>query len=102
MTDSTNPSGGRDDSIGRPAEEPAAKSPEKPAKPRAQNRIPIFFYVGALAFLLLVIFIVQNTQPVVVSFLIWRAEMSQIVVITISGILGFFLGLVATRGLRRR
>jgi uncharacterized integral membrane protein len=55
-----------------------------------------------LAVALLLIFIVQNSREVTVSFVFFEATMSLIWVIVLSGVAGWVIGVLGTRLVRRR
>jgi uncharacterized integral membrane protein len=49
--------------------------------------------VGIIVLLVvLVIFAIQNTQPVVITFLFWKFETSAVLSILVSFVLGFLVG----------
>lgn len=47
--------------------------------------------------LLLAIIVVQNTEVVTVTLLFWRFSMSRVVLILVTGLLGFVLGFVTAK-----
>ncbi len=59
---------------------------------KARKLSTLRLVVGGLALLLLVVAIVQNTQVIVLRFLIWEFEVSQIVVIALAGLIGLLIG----------
>ena len=48
--------------------------------------------LASVAFLVLVITVVQNTQTITVRFLFWEFSISQILLITLIGVAGFLIG----------
>ncbi len=70
------------------------KDQSAPSKRTTRNA---WLILGTLAGLLLAIAIVQNSQMIVLRFLFWEAQVSQILVIGVAGLLGFLIGIVIAR-----
>ena len=64
--------------------QPSAKKPESP--------VSIRLILAAVALLLLVITVAQNTDLITVRFLVWEFSISQIVLITMVGLAGVLVG----------
>jgi uncharacterized integral membrane protein len=70
------------------------KEQSAPKKRTARNA---WLVLGALAGLLLAIAIAQNSQVIVLRFLFWESQVSQILVIGVAGLLGFLVGVGIAR-----
>jgi len=58
--------------------------------------------VAFILALLVVLFIVQNTEVVTFRFLVWQISLSRIVIIGSALVVGFILGLLYSGSLRKR
>jgi len=66
---------------------------------RSSKKYPIS--LGIIGIILIVIFTLQNTEVVSISFLFWKLHMSRVVMILATFLIGFLLGYVFS-GLRKR
>jgi len=56
--------------------------------------------LGIIAIIFIVIFTLQNTEVVTISFLFWKLQMSRVVMILAMFLIGFLLGYIY-RGMRK-
>lgn len=57
--------------------------------------------IGSIALLLMLIFVLQNMEVVSVEFLVWRIQVSRIIIYLAIFLIGFFIGWIG-RSLHRR
>ncbi len=50
--------------------------------------------IGIISTVFILVFILQNTEVVTVSFLIWKLEMSRVIFILVLLLVGFLLGYI--------
>ena len=57
--------------------------------------------LGIIGIIFIVVFTLQNTEVVTISFLFWKLQMSRVVMILAMFLIGFLLGYIC-RGMRNR
>ena len=60
------------------------------------------YVVASLLVLLLLVFVVQNTEVVAIRFLVWEFQASRVILITLTALTGFVCGYLVGRVGRRR
>ena len=53
--------------------------------------------VGIVVFILIVIFLIQNTQVVTLRFYFWQLSMSQIILLPLTMLIGIAIGYIIAR-----
>ncbi|HUY66501.1 MAG TPA: LapA family protein [Acidimicrobiales bacterium] len=87
------------DAVGRPSQDPPGTAPGKKREPREIVRI----VVAVVGLILLVAFVLDNSQTVKVGFVFHSAQLSLIWVLLIAAVLGALVDrLVILLGQRRR
>ena len=57
--------------------------------------------VGIVVFILIVIFLIQNTQVVTLRFYFWQLSMSQIILLPLTMLIGIAIGYIIARVMKK-
>lgn len=57
----------------------------------------LHIFLGILGIATVVIFTLQNSEVVAINFLFWRIEMSRVILILVTLLIGFLLGYIFQR-----